>query len=86
MRMKTFLIFLSVFLPAIVFTASETFAQRLPNTATLVTILKSEDARKYDRTLESLLKSPNEQIRVRAALAAGRIGDDAAVPALTALL
>jgi len=52
----------------------------------LISILKAEDARRYDKTLESLLKSPNEAVRVRAALAAGRIGDETAVPALAELL
>src|SRR5687767_15660973 len=51
-----------------------------------VQILKAEDARRYDKTLENLLKSPNAVVRKRAALAAGRIGDEAAIPALTALL
>jgi len=54
--------------------------------ATHVQILKAEDARRYDKVLEDLLKSPNAAIRVRAALAAGRIGDKAAVPALVRLL
>lgn len=51
-----------------------------------VQILKAEDARRYDRELETLLKSPNEDIRIRAALAAGRIGNAAAVPALVRML
>lgn len=53
---------------------------------TTVQILKAEDARAYDAGLESLLKSPNEQIRIRAALAAGRIGNAKAVPALVRML
>lgn len=55
-------------------------------TAVHIGILKAEDARRYDNSLEGLLKSPNERVRIRAALAAGRIGNDAAVPALTRLL
>lgn len=54
--------------------------------ATHVQILKAEDSRTYDAKLEALLKSPNAAVRVRAALAAGRIGDAAAVPALVKLL
>jgi cyclophilin family peptidyl-prolyl cis-trans isomerase/HEAT repeat protein len=61
-----------------------TFSQ-IP-TATHIAILKAEDERRYDKTLEDLLKSPNAAIKIRAALAAGRIGNDAAIPALTALL
>lgn len=55
-------------------------------TATLVSIVKAEDERRFDKTLEALLKSPNEKIRIRAALAAGRIGDERAVPILANLL
>lgn len=51
-----------------------------------VEILKAEDARRFDKTIEDLLKHPNEDVRIRAALAAGRIGNDAAIPALTYLL
>ena len=55
-------------------------------TSVLVSIVKAEDERRFDAGLENLLKSPNARIRARAALAAGRIGSDAAVPALAALL
>ena len=51
-----------------------------------VQIVRSEDERRYDKTLEDLMKSTDEKIRLRAALAAGRIGDERAIPALTNLL
>ncbi|MGB7202567.1 MAG: peptidylprolyl isomerase [Pyrinomonadaceae bacterium] len=51
-----------------------------------IQILKAEDARRYDKTLEDLMKSPNAEVRERAALAAGRIGRDEAIPALANLL
>lgn len=54
--------------------------------ATQVQILKAEDARRYDKTLEDLMKSPSAAVRIRAALAAGRIGDAAAVPVLIRML
>lgn len=54
--------------------------------ATQVAILKAEDSRTYDATLETLIKTPGDLVRKRAALAAGRIGDDRAVPALVDLL
>jgi len=54
--------------------------------ATHIQLLKAEDSRRYDAVLENLMKSPNAAVRVRAALAAGRIGDAAAVPALVKLL
>ncbi len=53
---------------------------------TLVQITKAEDARRFDSVLERFLKSPNAEIRNRAALAAGRIGDLRALPALTELI
>ena len=55
-------------------------------TATLVNIVRAEDERRYDKTLEDSLKSPDEKIRLRAALAAGRIGDERAIPTLISLL
>src|SRR2546428_5818898 len=55
-------------------------------TAIGVQILKAEDARRYDETLEKLIKSPSLVVRDRAALAAGRIGDERAIPALVELL
>ena len=73
-------------LTALFFFRAETFAQRVPTGAMEIAILKAEDARRFDRALEDLLKSPSEPIRIRAALAAGRIGNDAAVPALSAML
>ncbi len=55
-------------------------------TDTLVKIVKAEDARGYDSGLEDLLRSPDPAVRKRAALAAGRIGDEKAVAGLAALL
>jgi cyclophilin family peptidyl-prolyl cis-trans isomerase/HEAT repeat protein len=52
----------------------------------LVQIVKAEDELRYDGTLENLMKSANTQIRARAALAAGRIGNESAIPVLAALL
>src|SRR5690349_4113461 len=51
-----------------------------------VQILKAEDERRYDKTLEDLMRSPSSDIRKRAALAAGRIGKDEAITALVRLL
>jgi cyclophilin family peptidyl-prolyl cis-trans isomerase/HEAT repeat protein len=51
-----------------------------------IQIVKAEDARRYDKVLEDLLRSPVPAIRERAELAAGRIGDDRAIPALVVLL
>ncbi len=56
------------------------FAQIPSNT--LVQIVKAEDERRYDSTLEKLLNHPDAKVRERAALAIGRIGNDSAIPAL----
>ncbi len=52
----------------------------------LVQIVRAEDERRYDKTLKDLMKNTNAKIRTRAALAAGRIGADTAIPALVNLL
>jgi cyclophilin family peptidyl-prolyl cis-trans isomerase/HEAT repeat protein len=66
---------------------SVTFAQRRPiPTATLLLITKAEDERRWDDDLHKLFSSPNALIRKRAALAAGRIGNEDSLAALTELL
>ena len=54
--------------------------------ATRIRIAKAEDSRTYDVVLEKLMVSPSDAVRERAALAAGRIGDKSAVPALVKLI
>jgi cyclophilin family peptidyl-prolyl cis-trans isomerase/HEAT repeat protein len=73
-----------VIIAAVIIFVSSAVAQ-VP-TATLITIVKAEDARRYDKTIENLIKSPDLNVRHRSALAAGRIGDERAIPALTYLL
>jgi cyclophilin family peptidyl-prolyl cis-trans isomerase/HEAT repeat protein len=51
-----------------------------------IQIAQAEDARRYDKTLKDLMKSPNAEVRKRAALAAGRIGREEVLPALIDLL
>ncbi|MEO8650462.1 MAG: peptidylprolyl isomerase [Acidobacteriota bacterium] len=53
---------------------------------TLIRIAMAEDARRYDSTLEALMRNRNFDIRRRATLAAGRIGDEQAIPVLVNLL
>lgn len=53
---------------------------------TLVQILKAEDELRFDKTLEDLMKSADANIRRRAALASGRIGNEAAITFLVNLL
>jgi cyclophilin family peptidyl-prolyl cis-trans isomerase/HEAT repeat protein len=54
--------------------------------ATLLLITKAEDERRWDDDLRKLFSSLSAVVRKRAALAAGRIGDEASVGALTNLL
>ncbi len=48
--------------------------------------MRAEDERRWDADLSGLLSDRNAAVRARAALAAGRIGDERAVPSLVALL
>ena len=61
------------------------FPAQIP-TNTLVTIVKAEDERRFDRNLENLLANPDAKVRIRAALATGRIGNESGIPALAKLL
>ncbi|HMJ09182.1 MAG TPA: HEAT repeat domain-containing protein, partial [Pyrinomonadaceae bacterium] len=79
---RTLATLLILMLPAI-----STVAQiSRPSSSDVIKILKAEDSRRYDKTLEDLMKYPDSDVRARAALAAGRIGDAAAIPALLPLL
>ena len=55
-------------------------------TNTLLQIIRSEDERRWDDLLKSLLSDKDPKVRTRAALAAGRIGDERAVLPLIDLL
>ena len=52
----------------------------------LIRIIRAEDERRCDEGLLGLLANENARVRQRAALAAGRIGDERAVPALSEML
>ena len=66
---------------------SVTFAQNRPvPPATLLLVTKAEDERRWDEDLRKLFSSPNAVIRQRAALAAGRIGNEDSLASLTELL
>jgi cyclophilin family peptidyl-prolyl cis-trans isomerase/HEAT repeat protein len=66
------------------------FAQRRTTrsipAATLLLITKAEDQRRWDSELRNLLSHANAAVRKRAALAAGRIGNENSISALTTLL
>ncbi len=53
---------------------------------TAITILRAEDERRFDSDISELLKEADPAVRARAALAAGRIGDDNAVSSLASML
>jgi cyclophilin family peptidyl-prolyl cis-trans isomerase/HEAT repeat protein len=55
-------------------------------TNTLVRIIRAEDERRWDDQLSALLSARDATLRQRATLAAGRIGDPRALPALSKLL
>src|SRR5439155_17074513 len=55
-------------------------------TNTLLQIIRAEDQRRWDDKLKSLLSDKDPTVRTRAALAAGRIGDERAVLPLIDLL
>ena len=55
-------------------------------TNVLLRIMGAEDERRWDKDVASLLTDNSAPVRKRAALAAGRIGDERAVPALVELL
>jgi cyclophilin family peptidyl-prolyl cis-trans isomerase/HEAT repeat protein len=52
----------------------------------LMQIVRAEDERRWDDDLRSLFRARNANVRRRAALAAGRIGNDAAIADLVELL
>ncbi len=52
----------------------------------LLRIIRAEDERRWDADLRDLFRARNANVRSRAALAAGRIGNEAAVPDLVQLL
>jgi cyclophilin family peptidyl-prolyl cis-trans isomerase/HEAT repeat protein len=70
---------------AVLLCFSQSLRAQIP-TATLVQIVRAEDERRFDKTLENLLTNADEKIRLRAALAVGRIGDERSLPALVNLL
>lgn len=61
------------------------FATAIPSNI-LLRIIRAEDERRCDESLLGLLADKDSRVRQRAALAAGRIGDVRAVPALSELL
>ncbi|PWT87541.1 MAG: hypothetical protein C5B55_14605 [Blastocatellia bacterium] len=52
----------------------------------MLRIVRAEDERRWDNDLSQLLKHQNRAVRERVALAAGRIGNESAIPDLSALL
>jgi HEAT repeat protein len=83
---------------ALIFVSSGVFAQKraqvLHNPTSgdaapkllLLRIVRAEDERRWDDDLRSLFRARNANVRSRAALAAGRIGNEAAISDLVELL
>src|SRR6266849_775112 len=64
---------------------AKTSASSVP-TSILLRIIRAEDQRRWDDNLKSLLTDKDAKVRKRTALAAGRVGDARAVPALAEML
>src|SRR6267378_1841448 len=64
---------------------AKTSAASIP-TNILLRIIRAEDQRRWDDNLKSLLSDKDPKVRKRAALAAGRIGGEHALPALIQLM
>lgn len=77
-----FLIFVLLFSTQAVYSQKKVIIPQ----AVQIQILKAEDERRYDSALEKLLSDKNAGVRKRAALAAGRIGDEKAIAPLSVLL
>ena len=82
---------LSILTVTVLFLAPPLYAQRprAPRVARvgidskiLLQIIRAEDTRRWDADLEKLLTHDDPKVRKRAVLAAGRIGNEAAVPPL----
>lgn len=77
-------------LPFLLFIVTSVSAQQKSRTSvppsTLLRIVKAEDHRRWDGDLLMLMQSSNAAVRERAALAAGRIGNQGAIPELASLL
>lgn len=82
---KLLLVLICVLALSSVTVAQRGAAKSIP-AATLLSITKAEDERRWDDNLRKLFSDPNALIRRRAALAAGRIGDEGSITALTGLL
>src|SRR5438046_1810162 len=88
MNLRTYLL-TSVMVTAIlsaVVTAQPAPQRQRPNAfppTALLTIIRHEDERRWDDQLQEMLTNSDPRIRARAALAAGRIGDEKAVPVLS---
>ncbi len=82
--------FITIFITLFFFISVQTFAQTVGfgnvPTEQLLQIVKAEDELRYDEILENLIKDKNPAVRLRAVLAAGRIGDERAIPLLATVL
>ncbi len=54
--------------------------------ASVISIMQAEDELRFDETIENYLKGNDRSLKIRAVLAAGRIGDSRAVPLLAAFV
>src|SRR5690349_24793208 len=85
MPKKLIALFLTCVALSTVCFAQKQSGQTIPP-ATLLLITKAEDERRWDDDLRNLFANSNSAIRKRAALAAGRIGNEDSIAALINLM
>ncbi|HUE81132.1 MAG TPA: HEAT repeat domain-containing protein [Pyrinomonadaceae bacterium] len=79
------IVFVLLLSPAISVAQTNNVASTPPSSV-MLQIIKAEDERRWGPDLNTLLSDSSESVRTRAAIAAGRIGDQNAVPALISML
>lgn len=81
----SFCLAFSVFYPTPLRAQASAPGASIPRTIP-IQIVRAEDERRWDAVLADFMSHQNPAVRTRAALAAGRIGNELAVPALVSLL
>ncbi len=80
------ILFVAIFFVFLINTSAQVIDFKRISMEQMIEIVKAEDELRYDKTLEEFMKTPNPHLRKRAALAAGRIGNEDAIATLSKLL
>jgi len=86
LKFSVFGFLLALFLATAVVVRSQPRTSATAPRTVLLQIVRAEDERRWDDTLLKLLSHRDSAVRSRAALAAGRIGNELALPALISLM